>query len=220
MGAVSLALFGKSPQLANATAEWNQIPGSLREWISLICAGLLIGLMVILVTRFFAHALFHSKPSWKWADHWLGATFGGFEGVILSAIFLFAAMMLEPMAIQQLTIANRDGTGSLSRAWPNSIITVTQSVRESAVGNTLESLKPFKNRFDQQMQTLTRAVNENDGQNNLFQDKLMKMIDQMKSDPAARSILSSKTNLDDASLRTLLDSQEFNDTLQKMLPRK
>jgi uncharacterized membrane protein required for colicin V production len=210
--------LAKAPQLVNATANWNQIPGSLRGWICLIGAGLLIGLVVILVTRFFAHALFHSKPSWKWADHWLGATFGGIEGVVLSAIFIFAAMMLEPMARQQLANANRDEAGSLSRAWPNSVITVTQSVRESAIGNTLESLEPLKNRFDQQMQTLTRAVNENDGQDNSFQDKLMKMIEQMKSDPAARSILSSRTNLDDASLRALLDSQEFNDALQKIMP--
>jgi len=35
--------------------------------------------------------------------------------------------------------------------------------------------------------------------------------------PAARSILSSKTNLDDATLRSLLDSQEFSETLKDVM---
>jgi uncharacterized membrane protein required for colicin V production len=197
-----------APQLAKVTVEWKQIPEPARGWLSLIGAGLLVGVTVMLVARILARALFRSKPHWKWVDRWFGAAMGGAEGIVLSVILMFAALMLEPIARQHLQTGGRVAAGRFSRAWPNTVLALTESVRESSTGKILESLEPLRMRFNQQFQDLTGGAGADGGSEDSFQGQLKQLIEQMRGDRGARDIISSRTGLEDAQLRSLLDSPE------------
>jgi len=204
------------PQLINVADRWNQVPETPREFIVVLSAGLLIGVLVMSLIRVLASSLHRSKPRWKWVDSWLGATFGGIEGVVLSALIVFTALMLEPIARKQLEKGSHEGAENFSHVWAQGVVTLTRSVLKSSAGKFLNSLEPLRVRFNQQMESMTQDT-QGDAAHDTFQGSLRRMIEQMKNDPAARSELAEKTKLDDQSLQSLLDSQEFNQTLNKFL---
>ena len=203
-----------SPFVSQFCHQLFEVPERYEQIISIGCAGILVAIAVMLTLRIAAHFVFRSKPQWKGIDRWMGAAFGAVQGVVISAIVLFSAVILEPIAEQQM--ARRDGEVSVGYLdeLPAKVISFTQLARNSSMGTIITAMEPLQDRFNEQVQEMTESITTNQEFEGQFGQTLMQMVQEFRDDPEAVRIISSRSGIEQEKIRSILDSQEFEEAVQ------
>jgi len=212
-----LAAIRFAPTFSPYVAEWCDelvaIPDAFREPISLVGAGILTALVVVITLRVTASFVFQSKPGWKHVNRWFGLAAGLVQGVVIGAIILLGIGMLEPIAKQQLASRGRAKVGGFVQQWPGKVVAFSKTIKESTIGKAVE---PMQDRFRGKLDKMSGAmVSQTDNDGSLHR-KLMKMVKDVREDPTSRKHLARTLGVDEGTLQNVFESPKFDKTLRKV----
>ena len=212
MGLLAAIKFSRllAPHVAVWSDQYVDLPPTFQEPLSIAAAGLLLVVSVVVTMRVLGHLLLASKPRWKSVDRWVGLTAGGMQGVLIGLIVLFGIVMLEPVAAEYAKSGqNLDKAGPLA-SWPTKVAQVSEQIRESSIGTVMESMEPVRERFNSRFDEMRKSVEtKRESVQSPHRSQLMRMVQEIQADPAARHRLQSTLGVDDNTLRTILDAPEF-----------
>jgi uncharacterized membrane protein required for colicin V production len=202
-----------SPLVADYSDRIFDVPERFRGPISIGCAGVLVAIVVIVSLRIAGHVIFRSNPQLRFADRWMGAVIGAIQGVIISAMILFAAMMLEPIAEKHVISNSEMQSDGVLDQLPGNIVSFTQLARQSSVGTLMDAMVPWQDRFNERVQKMTETIVTNNGDDASLQQALKQLVEDVRNDPNKQKSLSSQSGIDEQTLRSILDSSEFEEAI-------
>ena len=202
-----------SPLVADYSDRLFDVPERFRGLISIGCAGVLVAIVVIVSLRIAGHVIFRSNPQLRVTDRWMGAAIGAIQGVIISAMILFAAMMLEPIAAKHVTSNSEIQSFGVLDQLPSNIVSFTQLARQSSVGTLMDAMVPWQDGFNERVQKLTETIVTNNGDDASLQQALKQLVEDVRNDPNKQKSLSSQSGIDEQTLRSILDSSEFEEAI-------
>ncbi len=215
LGILAAVRFARpfSPLVASYSDRLFDAPERFREPLSMGCAGVLVAIVVILALRIAGYVIFRSKPQLRGTDRCLGATAGAIQGVVISGVILFAAVMLEPVAEQHIARQGEGQTDGVLDQLLVKIVSFTKLARQSAMGPVMEAMVPWQDRFQERVQEMTETIVANGVDDPSFQQALRQLVEDVRKDPEKQRLLSSQSGIDEQRLRSILDSAEFEEAV-------
>ena len=203
-----------SSAIEGSTAQWSFIPELFRTPLSLLIAGAFVAVGVILMVRLVSYFLFQWKPHWKGADRWAGAALGGVQGVVISAMLLFAMVVLEPILKEHASqSAAADRPGAFDQ-WSRNVTSFTEKARSSSIGPVMETLDPMRDRLQDQVDQVTETIISKTDGNGGMQQRISQLVQEFREDPDAQQELAERSGLDLETIRAILSSSKIEQAIQ------
>ena len=81
----------------------------------------------------------------------------------------------------------------------------------------MDVMVPWQDRFNERIQEMTETIVTNNGDDASFQQALKQLVEDVQNDPNKQRILSSQSGIDEQTLRSILDSSEFEKAINAVI---
>jgi uncharacterized protein YheU (UPF0270 family) len=77
----------------------------------------------------------------------------------------------------------------------------------------MDAMVPWQDRFNERLRKMTETIVTNNGDDASFQQALKQLVEDVRNDPNKQKSLSSQSGIDEQTLRSILDSSEFEEAI-------
>ncbi|HEY6563922.1 MAG TPA: CvpA family protein, partial [Pirellulaceae bacterium] len=213
-----LAAFRWSASLAPLAStilpEFVAVPASHKGFVDLAVSGLSIALCVYIAVRIFAMLIFAILPGLTSINRWIGGLLGALQGGLLGALVLFAGLVLEPAAARQIRSDATPSGHPLIQQLSGYVVTFVQRARRSSIRPVLAAMDPLKRDLHQRAQQMAKTISLRTVTDPGTQAGLEQMAQDLRHDEAALHDFATQFGLDEASVRAVLESSDFQALLR------
>jgi hypothetical protein len=207
--------------------------GVINRVLSIGVVGSITILIVTVSMRNLVRRQFRDRLWLKSCDKWLGLVCGGIQGMAIFLVMASGAIIIEPIAREELMKRNGGGTQRLAQR----VVGIAEATRSGAVGPWVTAWNPFE-RFGslksllqgisvlQNPESMNSVVHHPALEEFFEQPEFQRIREQLRAEPRLNSVLSSDAQmtfqtvaslLDSPAILRMLDNPDFRRTLKQVV---